>query len=58
LEIAMNKPVFPKPKCAAAPIEPEAPRARKKWADLHSALAQLLEAHTIAGDGSKPGEPT
>jgi hypothetical protein len=46
-EIAMNNPPHSEPKRAAAPIEPEAPRARK-WADLHSALAQLIEAQGLA----------
>jgi hypothetical protein len=43
-----------KPKCAASPIEPEAPRARKKWTDLHSALAQLIEAQALASGTSEP----
>ena len=43
----MNNPPHSEPKRAAAPIEPEAPRARK-WADLHSALAQLIEAQGLA----------
>jgi hypothetical protein len=50
----MNKPVFPQPKCTAAPIESEAPRARKKWSDLHKALAQLLEAQALASENSEP----
>ena len=43
------KPVFPKPKHAAGPIEPEAPRARAKWAaGLHEALSQLKQARAVA----------
>jgi hypothetical protein len=41
-------PVIPKLTRAAAPIEPAAPRPRAKWADLHEALSQLLEARTLA----------
>jgi hypothetical protein len=45
----MNKPVFPKPKCAAAAPKAEAERQlRHARGDLRSALAQLLEARALA----------
>jgi hypothetical protein len=55
----MNKPVFLKPKCAAAAPKAEAepqrsPARTKKWADLQSALAQLLEAQALASGKPDP----
>jgi hypothetical protein len=56
-EIAeMHKTPHSQPKRAAAPLEPEAPRARKKWSDLHSALSQLVEARTLAVEDQIDGE--
>jgi hypothetical protein len=45
-----------KPPRAAAPIEAggSVPCARPKWLDLHSALAQLLEAQALAADKIAP----
>ena len=48
----MNKPIFPKPKSAAAAPKAEAETQRRrarKWAGLHDALALLEQARTIAG---------
>jgi hypothetical protein len=54
----MNKPIFPKPKCAAAAPKAEAERQRRrtctKAADLRGALVQLLEARALAGEESEP----
>jgi hypothetical protein len=41
-----------------APIEPEAPRARKKWADLHEALSQLKQARGLAAANAGPAGET
>jgi hypothetical protein len=58
----MNKPVFPKPKCAAAALKAEAElqheRPRAKWVGLHDALALLTEARELADENAGPAGET
>jgi hypothetical protein len=57
MEIEQPAPEFNPNDGPKAEAKPQRRRARAKWADLHEALAQLIEAQALASEKSKPGGP-